>query len=79
MKQYIENDLFMRNKFVGAPTPSMVEFNATLSKLTNETFTRIILGDLPVDAFDEYVKNWSNLGGNKMTTEANEWYAANKK
>jgi len=79
MKQYADKDLYMMNKFVGAPTPTGVEKSVTLSKLTNETFTRIILGELPIDAFDTFVQDWNKLGGEKITQEVNEWYEASKK
>ncbi len=78
MKQYKESDRFMMNKFVGAPTETMAEKSATLGKLTNETFTRIILGELPIDAFDTFVQDWNKLGGEQITKEANEWYRASK-
>ncbi|QJD86167.1 extracellular solute-binding protein [Cohnella herbarum] len=78
MKQYKDTDRFMMNKFVGAPTETMAEKSSTLGKLTNETFTRIILGDLPIDAFDTFVQDWKKLGGDQITTEVNEWYKASK-
>lgn len=78
MKLYKDTDRFMMNKFVGAPTETMAEKSATLGKLTNETFTRIILGDLPIDAFDTFVQDWKKLGGDQITGEVNEWYESHK-
>ncbi|MGG1633309.1 extracellular solute-binding protein [Paenibacillus sp. NRS-1760] len=78
MKQYKDTERFMMNKFVGAPTATMAEKSSTLGKLTNETFTRIILGDLPIDAFDTFVQDWSKLGGEQITNEINEWYKSSK-
>ncbi|WP_214626187.1 extracellular solute-binding protein [Paenibacillus agaridevorans] len=72
MNHYQENKLFQMNRFVGAPTSAMTDKSATLSKLTNETFMRIILGDLPIDAFDQFVEDWHKLGGEQITKEVNE-------
>lgn len=75
--QYERNNQFLLDKFVGAPTPTMVEREATLEKLQDEVFVKIILGD-PIETFDKFVEDWKNLGGNQITKEVNEWYAANK-
>lgn len=57
---------------------TMLEKQATLDKLELETITRIITGDAPVDEYDNYVKQWNNLGGTQITQELNEWYATIK-
>ena len=38
------------------------------------TYVQIITGEKPVDAFDDFVKQWYEGGGEKITEEANEWY-----
>ncbi|UKS28107.1 extracellular solute-binding protein [Paenibacillus sp. HWE-109] len=76
--QYDKNNQFLMDKFVGAPTPTMVERKSTLEKLMNETYTKIIMGG-SVDDFDKFVKDWTKLGGEQITKEVNEWYAATKK
>jgi putative aldouronate transport system substrate-binding protein len=75
--QYDKNNQFLLEKFVGAPTPTMVERKATLEKLQNEVFVKIILGD-PISNFDKFVDDWNKLGGDQITQEVNEWYAATK-
>jgi len=75
--QYDKNGQFLIDKFVGAPTPTMVERKATLEKMQNETFVKIILGQ-PIDTFDKFVADWKQLGGDRMTQEANDWYASTK-
>ncbi|MNY55159.1 hypothetical protein D3C86_1911100 [compost metagenome] len=75
--QYDKNNQFLLEKFVGAPTPTMVERKATLEKLQNEVFVKIILGD-PIDTFDKFVEDWKKLGGDQITEEVNQWYAASK-
>ncbi|MEK3870332.1 MULTISPECIES: extracellular solute-binding protein [unclassified Paenibacillus] len=74
---YDKNNQFLREKFVGAPTPTMVERKATLEKLQNEVFVKIIIGD-PIDKFDQFVADWKKLGGDQITQEVNEWYETTK-
>ncbi len=61
--------------FQGAATPTMVERLAPLRRLQDETFTRIIMGEGPLEEFDRYVEEWRRFGGDRMTEEANEWAA----
>ena len=35
-------------------------------------YCKIIRGDLPLSAFDDFVKEWGSRGGDQMTREANE-------
>lgn len=73
---YIKNDQLLREKFVGAPTSTMVERMSTLEKMENEEFVKIIMGESSIDVFDEFVENWNKLGGEAITNEVNEWYSA---
>jgi putative aldouronate transport system substrate-binding protein len=75
--QYDKNNQFLHEKFVGAPTPTMVERKSTLEKLQNEVFVKIILG-APIETFDKFVEDWKKLGGDQITKEVNEWYASSK-
>ena len=70
----VDNADVIYNEFYGAPTATMQDSGATLDKLTEETFIKIIAGEKGIDAFDEYVKTWNSLGGEKITKEVNEWY-----
>jgi putative aldouronate transport system substrate-binding protein len=45
-----------------------------MEKLRLGTYVQIITGEKPVDAFDDFVKQWNEMGGAKITEEANEWY-----
>jgi putative aldouronate transport system substrate-binding protein len=74
---YDKNNQFLIDKFVSAPTPTMVERKSTLEKLQNEVFVKIILGE-PIESFDKFVEDWKKLGGDQMTQEVNEWYATTK-
>lgn len=73
VNEYIKNNQFMSNQFVGASTPAMVQKNANLAKMELEVFTKIILGE-PLDRFDAFVEEWKKLGGEEITAEVNDWY-----
>ena len=75
---YIENGQVMREEFVGAPTPTMVDKKSSLKTMELEMFVRIIMGDVSIDEFDKFVENWNALGGADMTAEVNEWYQSVK-
>ncbi|MFS0613103.1 extracellular solute-binding protein [Bacillus subtilis] len=66
------------DEFAGGTTPTMVSKGSSLEKMTDETFVKMIMGSESIDKFDDYVKNWSKLGGNKITEEVNEWYEENQ-
>ncbi|WP_270168461.1 extracellular solute-binding protein [Paenibacillus sp. SYP-B4298] len=70
---YIKQKREKTTKFFGAPTATMVDKQATLKQLEQEVFTKIILGNEPVDAFDSFVEQWNKIGGEQITKEVNEW------
>jgi putative aldouronate transport system substrate-binding protein len=74
LSEYLENDQLIREKFVGAPTDTMTEKLSTLQKMEVEEFVKIIMGESPIEAYDEFVENWYNLGGQAITDEVNAWY-----
>jgi putative aldouronate transport system substrate-binding protein len=46
--------------------------------LWQEYASKIIIGTLPVSAFDEFVDRWNKSGGAEVTKRAREWYAKAK-
>ncbi|MBO9607639.1 MAG: hypothetical protein J7639_16890 [Paenibacillaceae bacterium] len=50
-------------------TKSMETKWANLTKLENEAFLRIIVGDKPLDYFDTFVDDWKKQGGDDITKE----------
>jgi putative aldouronate transport system substrate-binding protein len=52
-----------------APTPTVTTKWVNLKKLEDETFLKIILGNAPVDSFDQFVSDWKAQGGDQLTTE----------
>lgn len=68
---YDNNDLFMQNRFISAATPTMVEKKASLDDMMVQVYTKIIMGTEDISAFDKFVEDWKNLGGDMMTEEVN--------
>jgi putative aldouronate transport system substrate-binding protein len=62
------------SEFLAMPTPAMGRYGASLDMLFYEVATKIIMGNEPIDAFDTFVTEWKEQGGNEMTAEANEWF-----
>lgn len=71
---YRTNDLYQLDEFTTSPFESQIQKAPALTKLQSETFTKIILGQLPVDAFDNFTKQWFDLGGNEILADVNKWY-----
>ena len=69
-------DGVMATEFLGVPGEQMIKYWGDLEKLLSETYLSIMIGNKPVDAFDEFVENWKKSGGEEVTAEVNAWYAA---
>lgn len=67
-------DIRMKNYYMGPLTSTMQSKNELLSKMLNETYNKIIYGQVPADEFDKMVDNWLKSGGEQITEEVNEWY-----
>lgn len=78
LADYQEAGLLQNEMFVGAPTDTMTERMSTIEALQDEVFTKIILGEAPVDDFDKFVQDFYALGGTEITAEVNEWYQSVK-
>jgi putative aldouronate transport system substrate-binding protein len=72
-------DLGIPNPAVSFLAPTAVEKGADLAKLRDETFVKIVMGKLPIEAFDDFVKEWKAKGGDQITKEVNDWYKSQKK
>lgn len=69
-----QKDIRMKNYFQGPLTDTMKQKNELLTKLINQTYSKIIYGQSPIDEFDTMVANWKKSGGDQITTEVNDWY-----
>ncbi|MFB9327073.1 extracellular solute-binding protein [Paenibacillus aurantiacus] len=64
-----------------APSPAMTQ-NAELSfkgSLFQEAAAKIVLGEKPLDYFDEFVASWKKQGGEQAIEEMTAWYNENRK
>lgn len=53
-------------------TETMKSKWANLKKLEEETFIKIITGEMSIDEFDTYVENWNSQGGTEILAEIQE-------
>ncbi len=74
LSHYKKNNEFMTNAYLGAPTPTMQKSGPALKDLQVEQFTKIIMGEEPLEAFDTFVENWKKQGGTQILNEVNEWF-----
>lgn len=79
MKQSTENVTV--DKAIGHQTPSMNEMSkvADWAKKRGEIVNKIIYGQAPLEAWDQYVKEYRAAGYDKVEKEMNEWYQQNVK
>lgn len=57
------------------PTETMKTRWANLTKLEDETFLKIVIGQAPLDSFDAFVDEWRKLGGDTIIKEVEEMIA----
>lgn len=69
----------MPEMFTGTPTETQLARGDMLEKLEKEILNKIIYDKAPVDEFDTFVEKWKTTGGDKVTTEVNEWYQSLQK
>lgn len=65
-------DSLQRTAF-GGTTETMSAKMGILEDDLKTVFTKIIMGEEPVDAFDAAVERWYQMGGEDITEEVNEW------
>ena len=70
-------NLYTMNEFYGSYTDTMITTQGTLDTLRDEVYHRIITG-APIEEFDKFVQDWAKMGGDTITKEVNDWYAAQK-
>jgi putative aldouronate transport system substrate-binding protein len=78
INDYMNNGTLFLDGFYGTPTPTMLTRQSGLDTMRDEIFTKIIIGELPVSAFDTFVTDWKRQGGDDITKEVNAWYKENK-
>ncbi|MBP1995115.1 extracellular solute-binding protein [Paenibacillus eucommiae] len=76
---YNKKNGFLMTAYTSGPSETMVEKDATLKKMEIETFTKIIMGEDTIEAFDTFVENWKMLGGDIITAEVEQWKQENSR
>lgn len=72
VESYEENNQRLQNQYILGNTDSMAMYNVTLEQLIQESFTKIITGENPIDSFDTFVEQWKSLGGDQITQDVND-------
>lgn len=62
-------DFCWREPAFWGTTETMESKWANLQKLEEETFIKLVTGDLPIDAFDAFVMQWNEQGGQQIIEE----------
>ena len=73
-KKYVDEHQYVQDAKWGADTATLQAAGSTLNDILIEGFTKIIIGEQPIDYFDDLVQQWLTAGGEKATAEINETY-----
>lgn len=73
-KKYVDEEQYVKDAKWGPDTPTLQAAGSTLNDILIEGFTNIIIGEKPIDYFDEIVQQWLTAGGAQATAEINETY-----
>lgn len=71
---YVDRDLLVKSKLWGATPQAVLDYGTNLDELLKEGFTKIIMGEEPVDYFDTLITEWKTAGGDAATAAINEMY-----
>lgn len=75
LKDAYEGKRLFYDAFTGVPSTYMQQRWQAVRDQQAVAFTKIITGDLTVDAgFDEWLKTFNSMGGGQITNEVNAWY-----
>lgn len=73
-KKYVDEHQYVQDAKWGPDTATLQAAGSTLNDILIEGFTKIIIGEKPIDYFDEIVQQWLTAGGAKATEEINATY-----
>ena len=69
-----QNDIRIEDYNTGPPTETMRDIGESLERMEMEVYADIIYGNEPIEAFDDFVEEWYESGGDQVEEEVNEWY-----
>lgn len=64
----------IKNKVWAVTPDAITKAGTTLNDILTEGFTKIIMGEEPIDYFDTLVEDWRAAGGDEATQAVNEMY-----
>jgi putative aldouronate transport system substrate-binding protein len=67
--QFIDNLMMPSSVYEGYE-----DYIPASSKLYQEKCSKMVLNELPMSAWDDYVKEWKQKGGDEVTKRVTEWY-----
>lgn len=73
-KQVLDGGDYIKSVLWGATPETLLNSGSTLDDILTEGYTKIIIGEEPIDYFDTIVQNWMAAGGEAATREMNEMY-----
>jgi putative aldouronate transport system substrate-binding protein len=76
MNQYIPNGWLQESQLGPVWPQSLIDNDASLQKITVQTFTEIITGTKPISAYDQYVADWLRAGGQQVLDDLDKMYPA---
>ena len=79
LKEAYDNGRVIYEPYQGVPSTYMQDHWSTIKDEQLIAFTKIIIGEVPVEeGFNAWLASFSSMGGDRVTEEVNEWYAAQK-
>ena len=79
LKTIVDEKRFFYDAYTGVPSDYMRDRWQVIKDEQLVFFTRMITGDLDVNAgFDAWLRTFNSMGGDRITREVNDWYRARK-
>jgi putative aldouronate transport system substrate-binding protein len=73
-----ENNKLYTNLFEGISTPESQKLDADMKKLEFDWFVKFATGAEPISKFDDYIKQWKDMGGKERAESLLKQYNQNK-
>lgn len=74
MEELYRNGKLMYNE-VYITTDTMITKKTQIDNYRDTTMLSMIMGEIPLSEFDQFVEKWNNLGGREIEAEVNEWFS----
>lgn len=76
VKYYMDTATPLFANYYGPATDAVKQYQSSLDAKWLSSCVEIIMGQKPVSAYDDFVKEWYSLGGDKMVQEVNDYATA---